>query len=196
MQCSNNLKQIGLALHNYRSEFGSFPPIMTKAEDGSPLHSWRVLLLPYLEHESLYDQIDLNQPWDAPVNRALHAQCPPVFRCPELRLREGYTAYQAILDSNAWTQKEEVGKSPLGDSMAVRENVMVLELTRDHVVVWMNPHDPDWATHCGVMTNNAMKQIHRTMVAHLLLVDGSVRAVGEDEMESIVEKSAVEKAND
>src|SRR5207248_11120546 len=45
-QCSNNLRQIGLALHNYAQVYGSFPPAFVADEEGKPMHSWRVLILP------------------------------------------------------------------------------------------------------------------------------------------------------
>ena len=48
MSCSNNLKQLGLALHNYHDVYGSFPPAIVRDSDGSPLYSGRVLLLPFL----------------------------------------------------------------------------------------------------------------------------------------------------
>ncbi len=57
--CSNNLKQIGLALHNYEGQYGSFP-------SGAHLHqlstksgiSWRVMLLPFIEQQTLYAEIN------------------------------------------------------------------------------------------------------------------------------------------
>ncbi len=47
-QCKNNLKQIGLAFHNYHDDHGVFPPAYTVDENGTRLHSWRTLILPYL----------------------------------------------------------------------------------------------------------------------------------------------------
>ena len=69
-QCKNHLKQIGLALHNYHDAYGSFPPAFTTDADGRPLHSWRTLILPFGEHRTLYDTIDLSKPWDHPDNNA------------------------------------------------------------------------------------------------------------------------------
>jgi len=51
-QCKNNLKQIGLAFHDYHDKFGSFPPAYTVDSNGRLLHSWRSLLLPYLAQQS------------------------------------------------------------------------------------------------------------------------------------------------
>ena len=52
--CSNNLKQINLALLNYENAHKCFPPAYIPDEDGTPMHSWRVLILPYLEQNALY----------------------------------------------------------------------------------------------------------------------------------------------
>ncbi|HUY93010.1 MAG TPA: DUF1559 domain-containing protein [Pirellulales bacterium] len=81
-QCSNNLKQIGLALQNYADVYKEFPPQYLADENGKPMHSWRVLILPYMEQQALYDQYDFNEAWDGPHNSQLAAQMPAVFRCP------------------------------------------------------------------------------------------------------------------
>ena len=51
--CETNLKVIAFALHAYHEDHGSFPPAYVPGADGEPAHSWRVLLLPYLEQEQL-----------------------------------------------------------------------------------------------------------------------------------------------
>ncbi len=68
MQCINNLKQIGLAMHNYESVFGTFPPgyIATLSSgNGEPEFTgggfgWGSMLLPYLDENRLYDTINFN----------------------------------------------------------------------------------------------------------------------------------------
>ena len=67
-QCVNNLKQIALALHNYEQAHKALPPAYTVDAKGRPLHSWRTLILPYLEQEPLYQTIDLSKPWNDPAN--------------------------------------------------------------------------------------------------------------------------------
>lgn len=62
VMCKDNLHQIGIALHNYHEQHGSFPPAYTTDQNGKPLHSWRVLLLPYLDRPNLYQQIRLDEP--------------------------------------------------------------------------------------------------------------------------------------
>jgi prepilin-type N-terminal cleavage/methylation domain-containing protein/prepilin-type processing-associated H-X9-DG protein len=69
MQCMNNLKQIGLALHNYHNVYGVFPPGDFCAKNPPPQfgsyyngHAWSALLLPYIEQDNIYKQIK----WDEP----------------------------------------------------------------------------------------------------------------------------------
>src|SRR5204863_151662 len=71
--CKGELKQIGLALLNYREVYGCFPPAFIADESGRPMHSWRVLILPYIDHVSLYYEYRFDEPWDGPNNRKLSA---------------------------------------------------------------------------------------------------------------------------
>lgn len=63
-QWRNNLKQLGLALHNYHDNFSVFPPGGTFAADGTPHHSWTAVLIPYLEATPWFNQLNLDLPWD------------------------------------------------------------------------------------------------------------------------------------
>ena len=73
----NNLKQIALALLNYEQAHHALPPAYTVDAQGRPLHSWRTLILPYLDQESLYQTIDLSKPWNDPANaKALETSLP------------------------------------------------------------------------------------------------------------------------
>jgi prepilin-type processing-associated H-X9-DG protein len=80
-QCVNNLKQIGLAFHNYESVNGVFPGNIVD-KDGKPLLSWRVAILPYLEQAELYEKFKLDEPWDSPNNKPLLSQMPKLYACP------------------------------------------------------------------------------------------------------------------
>ena len=91
-QCVNNLKQIGLAMHNYHATHKTFPPAFTVDKDGKPLLSWRVLILPYLEQDALYKEFHLDEPWDSPHNRTLIERMPPTYRCPMMSSKRGLAA--------------------------------------------------------------------------------------------------------
>jgi hypothetical protein len=73
VSCANNMKQIGLALHNYHDSFKSFPPGTVANDALSPENrlSWIIPLLPYLERDNLYRSMDLNKGWNSPENHAL-----------------------------------------------------------------------------------------------------------------------------
>jgi prepilin-type N-terminal cleavage/methylation domain-containing protein len=66
-QCSNNMKQLGLALHNYHDANGGFPPAKWTPKSGVD-HSWATLILPYVEQDNLYRQYNLNANWSAAAN--------------------------------------------------------------------------------------------------------------------------------
>ncbi len=89
--CRNNLKQIGLALHNYHGAHSRFPPSSTSDVDqgawiAAPLtrhlHSWSSLILPYLDQTTLQNQINFNVSSLHPVNQPAAGTVPPMFRCP------------------------------------------------------------------------------------------------------------------
>jgi len=96
-QCTNNLKQIVLGMHNYSDKYGCFPPANTADASGRPLHSWRVLLLPFVEQEGLYRELRLGEPWDSPHNSQVFARGPSVFRCPSDPEPGAWTNYVMIV---------------------------------------------------------------------------------------------------
>ncbi len=87
-QCKNNLKQIGLALHNYLDVHQTFPPgwIGTQGSAPSPMgvsgFSWGAFILPYIEQATLYQQMRFDRPMDDAVNVPFLKQRLAVFQCP------------------------------------------------------------------------------------------------------------------
>jgi prepilin-type processing-associated H-X9-DG protein len=82
MSCQNNLKQMGLACHQYHDTHRSFPPGYLAAApypDTTPGWGWAAFLLPYLEQVNLYRQIDLRQPVEK--SSAIQVML-PIFLCP------------------------------------------------------------------------------------------------------------------
>ncbi len=72
-------KKVMQALRSYHREHGHFPPAVVYGKDGRPWHSWRVLILPFLGHESLYNQYDQSLPWDDPKNQAIVKRIPEPY---------------------------------------------------------------------------------------------------------------------
>ena len=97
-QCVNNLKQIGLAMHNYQSANNAFPRPAITDKDGKPLLSWRVAILPYIEQQELYNKFKLDEPWDSPHNKALIKEMPPIYVCPSrANVEPGTTTYRVFV---------------------------------------------------------------------------------------------------
>jgi hypothetical protein len=94
---ANNLKQIALALHNYHAVFKQFPPAVVRDKDGKPLYSWRVAILPYLEHDNLYKEFKLDEPWDSPQNIKLLEKMPREYSPAWLETKEPFTTYYQVI---------------------------------------------------------------------------------------------------
>jgi len=75
----NDFKQIALSMHNYEASHNRLPADSFTAE-GSPLLSWRVAILPFIEQQALYNQFRRDEPWDSPHNLSLLELMPDVFR--------------------------------------------------------------------------------------------------------------------
>ena len=81
MQCTNNLKQIGLAMHGYLDVYKGFPTSITTAGNFQ-LRSALMPLLPYLDQQVLYAQWNQNQAWNAPFNQTFIDTPVVIFECP------------------------------------------------------------------------------------------------------------------
>jgi len=81
-QSANNLHQIGLACHNYHDTFKQLPPGGTFDPEGHMLHGWQTMLLPYLEEDAVYNQINLRLPWTHPDNAAAFQKRIPSYLNP------------------------------------------------------------------------------------------------------------------
>ncbi len=84
MQCSNNMKQIGLGLHNYHGSYNALPFAWggTRPPSNSPGYSALSQLLPYIEQSALHEQIDFARPLTDPFNSAARLTEVQTFRCP------------------------------------------------------------------------------------------------------------------
>ena len=147
MQCINHLKQIGLALHNYESQYGCFPPAYVPGPDGKPWHSWRVLILPYIEEQPLYTAYRFDEPWDGPNNRQLAASTPApyVYVCPssnKWRTRSGATSYFAVVGpKTAWPGATPRRIDEISDGTSY--TILVME-AHGLGIHWMEPADLDF----------------------------------------------------
>src|SRR5438445_175426 len=82
-------------MHSYQDRHGRLPPAVVYGNYGKPLYSWRVLLLPYLEQDNLYQRFHLDEPWDSPHNIRLLEEMPAAY-APPPRKRELLPAHHTI----------------------------------------------------------------------------------------------------
>lgn len=172
--CRNQLKQIGLALSAYAEEYRSFPPTCTVDADGRPLHSWRTLLLPYLEesYKETYYHLDLSKPWDDPVNAELFQKLSvPVFKCPALFARNQETTYLAIRYADN-TFHVPTNRTFTERAAGPPESLIVVEVDVAHAVPWMSPQDADPAMFLGIDKHT---QISHPKGMHGLFANGVVQ---------------------
>jgi hypothetical protein len=137
-QCGNNLRQIALALRFYHDDHGHFPPPYIADADGKPMHSWRVLILPYMELKYLYDQYDFNEPWDGPNNRKLASQWTPTFRCPsDPSLPREMTSYFYVVGPGRTKPGQQHQRL---DDFADGQTILLVESSSARIH-WMEPRD-------------------------------------------------------
>jgi prepilin-type N-terminal cleavage/methylation domain-containing protein len=127
-QCKNNLRQIGLALHNYESSYGMFPP--SRINIAAPVfqQSWVVMILPQIEQSAMYQQYNFNVNWFDPVNDTITATKIPSFVCPsalESTVVPSAALISAITNGTRATIPKW-GQSDYGSVNAVRNSVPTL----------------------------------------------------------------------
>jgi prepilin-type N-terminal cleavage/methylation domain-containing protein len=98
MSCQNNLHQIGVALHNYHGTYGYFPSGYLCQPQSNPNYTapgwgWGALLLPNLEQDNLYRQINLSVPVEDPSHLAVRTTIVKMFVCPSDRFTGIFTIY-------------------------------------------------------------------------------------------------------
>ncbi len=82
LQCTNQLKQIGLALHSYHELYHCLPCGWQWEASGHSAYGWAVPLLPYFEHHAVFRQVDRNERLENPANAAARSTCIAGLVCP------------------------------------------------------------------------------------------------------------------
>lgn len=188
-QCRGHLKQIGLALHNYHGTYSQFPDLASV--DGLPPRSWRVELLPFLDHAALRQQYVDADAWDAASNRPVSREWMLIYRCPSHEFEEvadqpKFAAYSGVRGSNTLF--------PDGRGLPIRKvtdgtsNTIAIVEACGRPVIWTAPHDIDLAQQrVGVnlpgeqpgRSGSAISSYH-PRGANVAFADGSVRWVSQD----------------
>jgi len=134
-----------LAVASYHETHGQYPPPFTTDENGTRLHSWRVLILPFLGETELYEKINLDEPWNSSANRKLAVQM-PVFYAFHGEYEPGLTKtnYLAVVGSETvWPPEGVRNSSELKDGNS--STILVVENSGSGIG-WMEPFDLAYST--------------------------------------------------
>jgi hypothetical protein len=178
-RCQNNLHNLALALQQYETDNGCFPPAYIADADGKPIHSWRVLLLPYLEERILYREYRFDEPWDGPNNSALAAKVDRVFcyDCPRSN-NSGETSYVAVIGPQTmWPGAKSTKMSDIKDGTP---NTIMLVEVHNSGIHWMEPRDLDLSQmDMAINSPNgpSISSGHIGGWAHVVFVSGQTRAI-------------------
>ena len=176
-QAKNNLKQIGLAMHNYHDTYKTFPAAANVDKKGKKLLSWRVHVLPFIDGNALYKQFHLDEPWDSDHNKQFIKQVPPVFVSPnhEDLSKEGKTVFLVPTgEGTAFDGDEGHGVRDFLDGTS--NTILTVEAHRDAAVIWTKPDD------VVIDFKNPIKGLKGARAGgfHALLADGSVRFISDN----------------
>jgi hypothetical protein len=140
VQSQNNLRMIGLAMHNYNDARRRLPPAVVHDKSGKPLYSWRVELLPFMEEELLYQQFHRDEPWDSPHNKTLLERMPEIYATPGTTTRT-HTHY-LVFDSPGCAFNSKAGiPSGIPRSFPDGTSQTILVIEADKAVPWTKPED-------------------------------------------------------
>jgi hypothetical protein len=174
IQSSNNLKQIGLAMHNHLQDKQTFPPAYSTDKDGKPLLSWRVHILPYVEAGGLYKEFHLDEPWDSPHNKKLIEKMPLIYRSPASAAGPGMTTYLTFRGKDtAFPGAKGVGIADIPDGTS--NTIMAVEASDKKAVMWTKPDDLEFNEKDPL---DGVVGLRRGEFL-ILLCDGSVRQVSD-----------------
>jgi len=172
LRSANNLKQLLLALHNFHDVYDHWPAD-SRDQDGKPLLSWRVHILPYIEQENLYRQFRLNEPWDSEHNKKLIPMMPRILRSPrQADSLKDRTTYLAPLGPGFISDDPKgVKMSKITDGLS--NTIALVEADDDRAVFWTKPED------ITIDRKNPTAGLlgHYGEAFHVGIADGSVRFV-------------------
>jgi hypothetical protein len=157
--------------------YGRLPPAVKHGNDGQPLYSWRVLLLPFLEQQNLFSQFNLDEPWDSSHNKPLLEKIPKCYMLWRGRKDvAGMTHYQVFVGPGTAFERDD-----FPDTLLVVEAAKPVPWTKPVDLVYV-PDEP-----LPALGGLFQKPIHlwcyeigRREGFNACFVDGTVRFIPSD----------------
>ena len=136
-----SLRQLALAALNFESAHQHFPAQSIKADDGTPLLSWRVAILPFLGESELYEQFNLDEAWDSPHNIQLLDKIPRWLQHPDVE--HGKTVFLGLDGEGTAFDSEREGREITFGSISdgSSNTILFVEADVSQAVEWSRPVD-------------------------------------------------------
>ncbi len=167
-QSLNNLKQIALALHNYHAVHGKLPPPYVSDDDGNPLYSWRVLILPYIQGNQIHKKFRYDEPWDSRHNKKLLVDLEE-FISPRITNEngvQGITNYVAVVgDETAWQPDKPTSFANISDGTS--DTIVVIEVGGSRIQ-WSEPTDISMEEAVSLLTGEQPNRFHFVRPGHFV----------------------------
>jgi hypothetical protein len=188
------LRQVGIAMTNYAGTHGRLPPAAVYDQNGRPLLSWRVLLLPYLEYDSLFQHFKLDEPWDSPHNAQLLGMMPKVFESPgglkDVRIDPFHTCFKVFVGKGAAFEGKQGLKLPEDFPDGTPNTILVIEAGAP--VPWTKPEDIPFAPDQPLPKLVALREDG----FYLVLADGHLRFIGKNTSEATLRAAITRNGHD
>lgn len=178
LRCAFNLRQIVIALRGYEQAYGCLPPACTVDAGGRPLHSWRTLILPYLDERELYASIDLARPWDDPANAKALQTSVSTYHCRKLSGPRNTTTYLAVVaPGGCFLPTQARRMAEITDARG--STLMLIEAGVGNAFPWMKPADADEALVMR-LGRDRVEDLNHAGGFNACFVDDNVKFLGAD----------------
>ena len=136
----NQMKMLGLAMHNYHSAYKKLPSVVHRDPAGKPLLSWRVHVLPFLEEADLYQEFHLDEPWDSEHNIKLLPKMPGIFKHASIDTPVGKTVFQVPVGEGLMFNQDEATRfRDVIDGLS--NTIMIVQANAESATEWTKPSD-------------------------------------------------------
>jgi hypothetical protein len=179
-EARNKLKQIGLAFHGFHDAYQHMPVGVYDTSGKKPGLSWRVLILPYIEEPTLYQEFKMDEPWDSDHNKKLISRMPKMYTLSGLSASNGYTHLRGFSGEGALGLQSNIGGQPGFPLRGVRitdftdgtsNTFLVCEVAEP--IIWTKPDDLNYESKKPVPKFGGVFEEG----FHVVMGDGSTRFV-------------------